>query len=146
MVKKISPKNAKSSDEKNKLLTLLKGVMLAYIITIPFFMLFSLILSYTNFPENYISPAVMLTTLISIVISSIIVSKSINSRGWLVGGVMGFIYMLILYIFSGVVFKNFSISKYLMTMTLVCMAAGSVGGIMGVNIKSIKRKRARTKY
>ena len=145
MVNKLSQKNAGNSVERLKLLTLIKGVLLAYIITIPFFTLFSLILSYTNFPETYISTAVMLTTIISIALASSSTSKCVKSKGWFIGAMVGLLYMLILYIFSGLVFGNFLISRYLITMTLICITTGSVGGIIGVNVKTVKRKKTKFK-
>lgn len=145
MVKKSSSSSTGSFNKFN-LLTLIKGVLLAYIITIPFFMLFALILSYTKFPETYISAAVLLTTVISVIISSSSVSRRINTKGWLVGGLIGFLYILILYIFSGIVFKNFTVGKNLINTTLICIASGSLGGIFGVNLKSSNKKKFKTRY
>ncbi|HOJ09022.1 MAG TPA: TIGR04086 family membrane protein [Clostridiales bacterium] len=145
MLKKSLQKKSSSSDEQLKLTILLKGVILAYIITIPFFILFSLILSYTNFPENYISTAVTSVTIISVLISSTSVSRNIKNKGLFSGAFIGFFYMFILYIINGIVFKNYSITRHLITMTFICILTGSVGGIMGVNIGTGKRSRIKSR-
>lgn len=118
-----------------------KGIAAAYIITIPAFMLFALILSNTDFPQKLLSPAVVVTTIISVLTAGSVSAKEVRSRGWLNGGVVGFIYMLVLYIFSSLVFKNFTIDKYVVTMSLIGILTGAIGGIAGINIKSGKRYR-----
>jgi len=147
MVKNLPTKNAGSLIEKLRLFTLIKGIIIAYLITIPFFMLFALILSYTDFPEKYISTLVLVTTVISILLSSMSVSKNISVKGWLVGGMVGFLYILILYILNGIVYKNFSVSRGLITTTFICIATGLLGGITGINVKGskkvVKKKRGR---
>lgn len=145
MVKKSAQNNASNTTGKFRIGTLLKGVILAYIITLPFFILFSLILSYTNFPEKYISIAVMSTTIISIIIASSVASKNIKSNGFAVGAFIGLLYILILFVFNGLVYKSFSVSKQLINMALICVVTGSVGGIIGVNLKPTKRKRIKIK-
>ncbi|NMB95251.1 MAG: TIGR04086 family membrane protein [Clostridiaceae bacterium] len=146
MVKTLPTKSTDSFIGKLKLFTLIKGVLIAYVITIPFFMLFSLILSYTNFPETYISTAVLLTTIISIILSSLTVSRSINAKGWLVGSMIGFLYIVILYVFSGIIFKNFSIGKGLILTTFICITSGALGGIIGVNVKGVKKRKIKGRY
>ncbi|HHV97792.1 MAG TPA: TIGR04086 family membrane protein [Clostridiaceae bacterium] len=139
MVKSLTDKNTGSLIEKLRIFTLIKGVIIAYLITIPFFMLFALILSYTNFPETYISTLVLLTTILSILLASISVSRSISIKGWLVGSMIGFLYILILYILNGIIYKNFTISRSLITTAFICVATGALGGITGINVKGSKK-------
>ena len=82
--------------------SVLKGILSAYIITIPAFMLFALILSNTDFPQKLISPAVVITTIISVLTAGSVSTKGVKNRGWLNGSIVGFIYMFILYIFSNI--------------------------------------------
>lgn len=121
--------------------SVLKGILAAYIITIPAFMLFALILANTDFPQKLISPAVVVTTIISVLTAGSVSTKGVRNKGWLNGSVVGFIYMLILYIFSSLVFKNFAIDKYVVTMSLIGILTGAIGGIVGINIKSGKKYR-----
>ena len=129
--------NAKAAvNESLSSKSVLKGILAAYIITIPAFMLFALILSNTDFPQKLISPAVVITTIISVLTAGSVSTKGLKNRGWLNGSIVGFIYMLILYIISSLVFKNFSIDKYVVTMSLIGILTGAIGGIVGINIKS----------
>ncbi|NSW89997.1 MAG: TIGR04086 family membrane protein [Firmicutes bacterium] len=141
MVRQTS-QNVKSPNVKNlSLFALLKGVIFAYIITIPFFIAFALILTYTNFPEKYISSAVMVTTIASILFAGSASAKSLKSRGWLNGGFVGLFYMLILYFLSSFVFRNFLVDRYVLTMVLIGVLAGAIGGILGVNFGTRSKSR-----
>lgn len=122
-------------------ISVLKGIMAAYIITIPAFMLFALILSNTDFPQKLISPSVVITTIISVLTAGSVSTKGLKNKGWLNGSIVGLIYMLILYIFSSLVFKNFTIDKYVITMTIIGILTGAIGGIVGINIKKGSKYR-----
>jgi hypothetical protein len=44
--------------------------------------------------------------------------------------------MFLLYIFSSLLFKNFAIDKYVVTMAVIGILTGAIGGIVGINIKN----------
>lgn len=126
-----------------KLMTILKGVLVSYIITIPTFIIFAFILSNTNFPERYINPVVIITTVISILFAGLTATKSIRSKGWLNGAIAGLIYILILYVASSLVFSDFSINKNVVTIAFLGILAGIAGGIIGVNLKKSSKSKRR---
>ena len=111
-----------AAGEGLSLVAVLKGILAAYIVTVPAFMLFALILSNTEFPQRLIT--VVTTT------------AGVKSRGWLNGGMVGFIYMAVLYIFSSLIYNNFAIDKYVITMTVIGILTGAIGGILGINFNS----------
>jgi len=133
-----------SLNERANLLGIFKGVIISYLITIPMFIIFALILSYTNFPERLIQPAVVITTVISILVAGSSVTRNVRSKGWLNGAIVGFIYMLVLYALSSIVFDNYSIDRYVITMTIIGVLTGAIGGILGINRRS--SSYSRTKY
>lgn len=141
---RIPNQNAKTAvKESLSTISVFKGILAAYIITIPAFMLFALILANTDFPQKLISPAVVVTTIISVLTAGSVSTKGLKNKGWLNGSIVGFIYMLILYIFSSLIFKNFTIDKYVATMSVIGVLTGAIGGIVGINIKNgTKYKRA----
>lgn len=138
----ISNQNVKIAVNENlSTISVLKGILAAYIITIPAFMLFALILANTDFPQKLISPAVVITTIISVLTAGSVSTKGLKNRGWLNGSIVGLIYMLILYIFSSLIFKNFAIDKYVITMMVIGVLTGAIGGIVGINIKKGSKYR-----
>ena len=125
-----------------KIMTFIKGVLVSYIITIPTFVVFAFILSNTSFPEKYISPVVIITTVVSVMFAGLSVTKSIRSKGWLNGAIVGLAYIFILYMVSSLVFNDFSINKNVVTIAFLGVLAGITGGIIGVNLKkNLKSKR-----
>ncbi len=139
---KAASQNAKpEGNEGLKLISLLKGLLASYIITIPAFMVFALILSNLDFPQKLLTPAVVVITVVSVLTAGAVSTKGVRSRGWLNGSIVGFIYMLILYLFSSILCKNFTIDRYVITMTVIGVLAGAIGGIMSINTtKSSKFK------
>lgn len=141
--------NAKVSKEKTAenltIFSVIKGLVVAYLVSIPAFLLFALILTNTDFPEKYKSIAVIITTIVSIFAAGMTATRGSRSRGWLNGGVVGFIYMLVLYLLSSIIYRNFSIDRYVVTMAIIGILTGAVGGITGINIKtgSIHQRHAR---
>jgi putative membrane protein (TIGR04086 family) len=127
------------------LLTLLKGLLASYIITIPAFMLFALILTNLDFPQKMMTPAVIVITVISVLTAGSLSTKGVRSRGWLNGSLVGLIYMLILYMFSSILCKNFTIDRYVITMTIIGVLTGAIGGIMSVNTKVKKSPKVQLK-
>jgi putative membrane protein (TIGR04086 family) len=122
-------------NESMSLVAVLKGILVGYVITIPAFMLFALILANTDFPQKLITPAVVLTTIISVLTAGSISTRGLKNKGWLNGSIVGFIYMLILYLLSSLIYRNFAIDKYVVTMAVIGILTGAIGGIIGINIK-----------
>lgn len=116
-----------------KLISLLRGLLASYIITIPAFMVFALILANLDFPQKLLTPAVVIITVISVLTAGAVSTKGVRNRGWLNGSIVGFIYMLVLYLFSSILCKNFTVDRYVITMTIIGVLAGAIGGIMSVN-------------
>jgi putative membrane protein (TIGR04086 family) len=105
------------------------------LITVPIFIVFALILTYTDFPEKFLTPAVMIATVISVLVAGSTATQNIRSGGWVNGGIVGAVYMMILYLASSIVFRNFNIDFQVITMFVIGILAGAIGGIMGINIK-----------
>lgn len=124
-------------------MSVIKGIAVSYIVTIPTFILFAFILTFTDFPEKFISPAVIITTIISILVAGSTATRNVKNKGWLNGSVVGLAYMLVLYFLSSIVFWNFTISRQIITMLIIGVLTGSIGGIIGINYKRSRHIRER---
>ena len=51
------------------------------------------------------------------------------------GGIIGFIYVLIIYILSSLLGNSFTLNIYSIIMVISGIVAGAIGGIVGVNLK-----------
>ncbi len=144
MINSANPSAKAPLNESMDVLSVLKGILAAYVVTIPVFMLFALLLTNIDFPERLITPVVVVTTIISVLFAGSTATVGSKSKGWINGAIVGFIYMLVLYFISSLVFNNFTVDKYVITMAVIGVLTGAIGGIIGVNMKKgSKYKRGR---
>jgi putative membrane protein (TIGR04086 family) len=130
-------------NENMSMKILFKGIMVSFLFTIPIFALFAVILTYTSFPQKLINPVVIVTTIVSIFAAGFIATGRLKQKGWLNGGLTGFVYMLVLYFLSSIMFNDFSIDRYVITMAVIGILTGAIGGILGCGTRSKGYKKVR---
>ncbi|MFA5577419.1 MAG: TIGR04086 family membrane protein [Tissierellaceae bacterium] len=117
-----------------KLVYLLKGLILSYIITTISILVFSLLLTYSKIGEGFIPLANTLVLILSIAVGSIYLSGKLREKGWINGGILGISYYLILLIL-GLSFKRPMIGEaFLISRLVISIVSGVIGGIIGINI------------
>lgn len=112
-----------------------KGLALCFFVTIVGIVIFSILLTYTSISENTIGPVLIILTAISILIGTSISMIRVPKNGMVYGGIIGLIYILILYLLSSIVGTGFSLSLSSSIMIICAILAGAIGGIIGVNRK-----------
>lgn len=128
--------NERKSKENGNFARIVKGSLVSIILTTILLIIFSIILAYTNIPENTMIPVITIITAISILVGSIISVSKIEKKGILNGAFVGLIYILIIYAISSIVKGNFGININSIILIASAMVAGMLGGIIGVNIKN----------
>ncbi len=126
---------------KNNLLCVIKGIGVAMAVCLVIFSIIALVMLLSPLPESYTKTITVLVSLISIITGAAITAKACGSKGWLWGGIMGAGYILILYIIGMLTVTGFVMDSYILTMLFVGFLAGSVGGIIGNNMKGGRRRR-----
>ncbi len=111
------------------------GVGISLLASFIFLLLYATILSFTDVSESTIAPVIITITGISILVGSIISSRKINKNGIINGGLVGLIYILIIYFISSLLNGNFAINLQSIIMIVVAIICGIIGGIIGVNRK-----------
>ena len=127
--------NTDNVNNKNYI-NILKGLGIALISTFVFLLILSIVLTYTNASESIINPTIIIITAISILIGSSISNMKIKKNGLINGGIIGGLYIVLLYLFSSVFNENFSLTMQSIIMVVTGIAFGILGGIIGVNIAS----------
>lgn len=110
-----------------------KGVGISLFITLILLLIFSIILAYTNVSENTITPVIIVATALSILCGSSISTRNIKKNGMLNGGLIGGIYLLVLYIISSLLNWKFGLDLQSIIMIIAGSIFGILGGIIGVN-------------
>lgn len=114
---------------------IIKGVAISIIFTLILLFIFSIILTYTNISESFIAPVIIVITAISIFIGSSIGNFKMKKNGMLNGALIGGIYLISIYLLSGIINKNFSLTTQSIIIIVSGMICGMFGGIIGVNKK-----------
>lgn len=123
-------------EKNNVILRIFKGIIISIIFTFICLLIFSCLLVYTNIGEDLIQPVIIVTTGISILIGSMIGNRKQNKNGIINGGVIGLIYMLVIYLISSIINGgNFNLNIQSIMMIGIGLIGGMIGGIIGVNIK-----------
>ena len=114
---------------------IIKGVIISIIFTLIFLFVFSIILTYTNISESFIAPVIVVVTAISIFIGSSIGNIKMKKNGLINGALIGGIYLTSIYLLSGIINQEFSLSLASLIIIISGMICGICGGIIGVNKK-----------
>ena len=114
---------------------LVKGIIISFALTLISVFIFSIVLTYTNIPESTIFPVIVFITALSILVGSSISTIKIHKNGILNGGIIGIVYILILYLISSMTSTGFALTIQSIILMISATIAGMLGGIVGVNIK-----------
>ncbi len=119
----------------NKFLLMVKGIAISMILSLLMMLILSMVLSFSSVKENVIMPTVIFISAFSILVSSFLVAKRIESKGIIYGSLLGLIYMLILYLLSSILNFDFSLNTNAVVMITFGIVGGAIGGVLGVNLK-----------
>jgi putative membrane protein (TIGR04086 family) len=115
-----------TTENQSGVISIIKGILIAYVITLLLILIYSILLTYTDIKESTISPVILIITAISILIGSSIGSSKIKKNGLLNGGVIGFTYIIILYIISSFTKTGFALNMYAGLMIIFSILAGMI--------------------
>ncbi|MGI6657943.1 MAG: TIGR04086 family membrane protein [Dethiobacteraceae bacterium] len=114
-------------------LVMAKGVLYAYFFSLVVFLIFSLLIQYTSLTEAILPYTAYATSLVSIFLGAAYVTKRLQLRGWLNGGITGLLYLAGLIIIAMIVLPDFSLNVSYISKAALAFATGAAGGIFGIN-------------
>jgi len=127
--------NIDKTEFSKNIIRIVRGSVIAIFISLILLFIFAMLLTNTNITENTINPVIIVITGISILIGSGISTLKIRKNGLLNGGLVGIIYILTIYLLSGITGSGFGVNVYTIIMMFVSIIAGMIGGIVGVNLR-----------
>ncbi len=131
----------------NNIKRILIGTGISITITIFFLIIFSCLVTYTNIAESTIPTVTLIIVAISILIGSTISMSRLRKSGIINGATLGITYILVIYLLSSIIEKDFSLNTHSIIMIFLSVFSGALGGIIGVNksLKTIVRKEGNIK-
>ncbi|MBQ6860898.1 MAG: TIGR04086 family membrane protein [Clostridia bacterium] len=121
-------------ERKNIMFLLVKGILLTYILNVLFLFVYAVVLSYTNVAESTIPTVIFVINLLGVFISSSIFAIKIKANGMKYGGLLGFLYIIILYLLGAFTSIGFGLTSYSLATIIFNILIGMVGGVIGVNL------------
>lgn len=121
--------------KNNRISSIAKGWGVAVVLSMISIFIYATILVNTDVKESTIKPVLITISGISILIGSSISSLKIKKNGILNGVCVGAMYFVTLYLLSSIALCGFYLNLSALTMILVGMVLGGVGGTIGVNLK-----------
>ena len=128
--------NGKKERQQNRaLLPLFRGMAVAFAVTCIIFIGFGILLTYTDVSEERLPLVSLLCTAVSAAIAGYDWAACMGRKGILWGMAAGLVYTLVLYLVIGLATDHFLPELSGVMTLIVAAAAGSIGGILGVNRK-----------
>lgn len=121
------------SKSKPKIKYLLKGLLLAFIISTISILIFTLLLRFTSLSVSKRQVFNYLALVISVFIAGIYVAIKIKEKGWIHGGVIGLGYFLVMLILNLVFFREVN-SMLMISRFVISSVSGIIGGMVGINL------------
>lgn len=123
-------------ERKSKMLLIGKGVIFGYLFMLLEMFIYSVLLAYTSISESSMDTCVFIFSLLSVFMTSSLVCIKIKENGLKNGGIIGFLYILLVYFINSIALGKFSLTTQTITTIIFNMLLGMIGGIVGVNIAS----------
>lgn len=123
------------SNAVNRGVNILKSIVLSFILTLLLILIMSILLTFTPLKEDFIPMFNTVIMIVSITVGSIHMALKVKEKGWLNGGIIGILYFLILLLINFLFVKPFIFDVFTVGKLIICLVAGAIGGMIGVNIK-----------
>ncbi len=130
-----SKKTVVTENKTSQVSALVSGIAAAYAITCIVFIGYSLLITYSSFSDSSMPMVVTLTSLASVIVAGFDAAKGAESKGWLWGIIAGVIYAVILAAIGFWVNKGFTFDSRTITLLVLSVAGGGLGGVIGINLK-----------
>jgi len=111
------------------------GILIAYAITCVALIVTAMLLTYTNLSETAVPLIVTVACVISVFVAGFDAGRASEEKGWMWGLAAGGIYALILICILVWVAGTFVPDARKITLLLLSIAGGGLGGVVGINFK-----------
>lgn len=116
------------------LVSLLKGMVLCFAILVVASLILGVLSSMDVIQEELANQILLVINYIAIFIGGIFTARKVDTRGWLNGGLVGLLYMVVVVII-GMQIVSIAIGFQMLLRIVSGFITGALGGVIGVNIK-----------
>ncbi len=124
-------RNKQEMSMQTIIMSLLKSVIIGYIVTTVFIFLFAYFVYKYELSDQYINIAVIVMMIIATFITGFSSAKWLKNNRWMYGAISGIIYFVILIVVALLFNKDNAIASEVVTVFLICLGGGMLGGMIG---------------
>lgn len=118
-------------DTKRITISILKSVMIGYIITAIGVLLLTFIVYKFDLADSQINIGRIAVIILATIIMGLRIGRSIGKNKWMHGAIGGIIYFVIFVIVSVLINKNSAVSGDAISLFFMCLGGGTLGGMLG---------------
>lgn len=108
-----------------------KILLFMYILTGLLLFFLAFLMYKMDLASNQINLGIIIIMISSTFIGGILAAKSFKEKRFMYGGAVGVLYFLILIIISSTIQKNLKLADDALTMFIMCLGSGMLGGMLG---------------
>ncbi|MEL7597374.1 MAG: TIGR04086 family membrane protein [Clostridiaceae bacterium] len=121
-------------ENNSDLMRIGEGVIRSFFLTLSLLLIYAVITSFVDTNAKFDSIYKVVITALGVMYGAVYAARKINRRGWLIGLIVGLLYMIVIYLVSvvsgrGLVLSNFSILRI-----ILAIIVGTLSGMLGINI------------
>lgn len=117
-----------------------KNLIISYLSTVVLLFIVAAAAIYLTVPESLLDLLVSVSTGICVMWGGFRAARHFGRQGLLCGALSGVFYMLLLYVAGSLILGSFSFEIPVLFSVALGVGCGAIGGIVGVNTKSKRRK------
>lgn len=122
-----------AENKKLKIKPVLKAVFASLLLTFLFILIIAAVCRFGNVSEKMLGFLIFAASAVSVFLSCLLMTRGVSEKGFLYGLLSGLGYFIIIFVASVCTTGKFSPSMQSITMLFGALAAGMLGGIVGVN-------------
>ncbi len=121
------------------------SVLISLAVTAVLLLFFAVVLYATSVSDSRISDAVFAITVAAVMSGGIAAARNAEKSGFLYGTFVALGYFAVVFLCALAVNRNAALSIGMLIKFVSCVAAGMLGGIIGINTKTSKKHRKKIK-
>ena len=133
-------KNSESDKKPVDLTNIFKGLLICFVLSVVLIFAASCVATLTTMHQEAVNLTVGIITYFCVGLCGYITAGKSGSNGLLCGALLGFLYVTILFAAGSLILSRASFSVGVALTFVICTICGALGGIIGVNSKSKRRR------
>lgn len=119
--------------ERTKWIYVGEGVIRSFVLTLIFILILAIAIAFTSVSAKFLSVYYLLMSIISIMYGTIYAVRKVKSKGWVIGIIVAFLYMIILLIYTIASSGIGAVNSHHLYKFILALIVGALSGMLAIN-------------